>query len=72
MALWGGSVLAVGLLNLAKPKYGEKLLDALGSVYPGAGRPNTLKRVFLRTAYASADGVAGGLLFARLYNCLAK
>ncbi|MGE5568110.1 MAG: hypothetical protein ACM3S5_03640 [Rhodospirillales bacterium] len=72
VALWGGGVLAIGLLNLAKPKYGEKALEALGSVYPGTGRPNTLKRVLLRTAWASADGAAGGLLFARLYNCLAK
>lgn len=72
VALWGGGVLAIGLLNLAKPKYGDKVLETLGSVYPGTGRPNTLKRVLLRTAYASADGVAGGYLFARLYNCLSR
>lgn len=71
-AFWGGAVLIVGLVNLAKPKYGDKLLDAVGSVYPGTGRPNSLKRVLLRTAYASADGAAGGYLFGRLYNCLSK
>jgi hypothetical protein len=52
--------------------YGDKVLDLLGSVYPGAGRPNSLKRVLLRTAYASADAAAGGYVLGRLYNVLAK
>ncbi len=71
-ALWGGGVLILGLVNLAKPKYADKALDLAGSVYPGTGRPNSLKRVLLRSAYAAGDAAAGGYVFGRFYNWLAR
>jgi hypothetical protein len=71
-ALWGGALLVVGLVNLAKPKYGEDLLRVIGSVYPCTGTERNAQTILTRTAFGFADGVIGGCLFSLLYNQLAK
>ncbi len=70
-ALWGLSVLLVGLLNLAFPTYGVAFLQVVASVYPGYHATATLGSVLTGTGYALLDGALGGWLFAWLYNRLA-
>jgi hypothetical protein len=71
--LWGGGLLAVGLVNLGFPNYGKTMLELCASVYPGyhAGVA-TLGNVMVGTLYALLDGAAGGALFAWIYNRLAQ
>lgn len=66
--LWGASVLAVGLINLAVPTYGLTFLWFISSVYPGYKAEPTLISVLIGTGYALVDGVIGGTIFAWLYN----
>ena len=65
---WGGSVLIVGLLNLAAPTYGLTFLWFASSVYPGYKAEPTLLSVLIGTAYAILDGAVSGAGFAWLYN----
>ena len=71
-ALWGGSVLFVGLLNLAAPDYGREFLELLGSVYPGYTVDRTMPSVLIATGYGMVDGAIGGWLVGWLYNRLVK
>ncbi len=70
--LWGGAVLSVGLVNLARPRYGKTFLRAVASIYPGYKGEATPAQVAIATAYALADGAAGGAICGWLYNRLAK
>ncbi len=65
---WGGAVLTLGLLNMAKPTYGKRFLRVIGSIYPGYHATPNAKDVATGTAYALVDGLLGGALFAALYN----
>jgi len=67
-ALWGLSVLAVGLVNLAQPNYGTAFLEGLASVYPGYHATASIGDVLVGTGYALLDGAVTGWLFAWLYN----
>jgi hypothetical protein len=66
--LWGGGVLAVGLINLARPRYARRFLEMMSSVYPGYHGSRRAADVLVGTAYATLDGATAGLLFAWLYN----
>lgn len=67
-ALWGGSVLFVGLVNLSNPGYGSEFLNVLGSVYPGYHPAHTVESVLIGTGYGLLDGAIGGWLTGWLYN----
>jgi hypothetical protein len=69
---WGGAVLTVEAVNLIVPSYGSGFLKLISSIYPGYKRRRTAKQVALGAGYAAIDGVVGGLMFALLYNRLAK
>lgn len=70
-AVWGLSVLFVGLVNLTLPDYGREFLELAGSVYPGYNVDRTLGEVLIVTGYGLANGAIGGWLIALLYNRLA-
>lgn len=70
-ALWGLSVLAVGLVNLARPGYGAAFLEGLASVYPGYHATSSFGDVLVGTGYALLDGAVTGWLLAWLYNRIA-
>jgi len=71
-ALWGGSALLVGLINLAHLDYGREFLALLASVYPGYTAEPSVTSVLIGTGYALVDGAVGGWLLGWLYNRLAK
>lgn len=66
--LWGGCLLAVGLINLAVPTYGLDFLRGMSSVYPGYHASRSFLEVLVGTGYGLVDGAIGGLIFAWLYN----
>jgi hypothetical protein len=66
--LWGGAVLTVGLLNIAKPSYGKRFLRVIDSVYPGYHATADARNVAIGTCYALIDGAVGGAVFASVYN----
>jgi hypothetical protein len=69
--LWGGCILAVGLINLAAPSYGLDFLRMVSSVYPGFHPAHSVGEVILGTVYGLVDGGIAGYLFALLYNWIA-
>lgn len=69
--LWGGGILAVGLVNLAVPTYGESFLQMASSIYPGFHNSRTFLDVLVGTGYGLVDGGVGCLLLAWLYNIFA-
>lgn len=71
-ALWAGSFLLIGLINLSAPSYGLELLELLSSLYPGYTVDRTIESVFVGTGYALVDGAASGWVLGWLYNRLIK
>ncbi|MBI4004058.1 MAG: hypothetical protein HY353_03470 [Candidatus Omnitrophica bacterium] len=71
-ALWAGSFLLVGLVNLSAPTYGLEFLELMASLYPGYTADRTLESVLVGTGYALVDGAIGGWLFGWLYNRLVR
>jgi len=71
-ALWAGSFLLVGLVNLSSPTYGLEFLELMASLYPGYTADRTFESVLIGTGYALVDGAVGGWLFGWLYNRLVK
>jgi len=71
-ALWGTSMLLVGLINLSVPDYGREFLELLASVYPGYHTDRTIEGVMVGTGYALVDGAVSGWLLAWLYNRVLK
>lgn len=69
-SLWGSALLAVGLVNLAKPEYGREFLKVMSSVYPGANRKRNAGRVLLGGAWGFADGFLAGLIFSSVYRAI--
>jgi len=67
-ALWGLTVLVVGLLSLTRPSYGLAFLQCLSSLYPGYHATPSLGDVLTGTGYALVDGAVTGWLFGWLYN----
>lgn len=70
--LWGGCVLAVGLVNLICGSYALQFLQILASFYPGYHATRSIGEVIIVTLYAVADGLIGGVVFGWLYNRLAS
>jgi hypothetical protein len=66
--LWGGALLFVGLIHLAKPTYGVAFLETMSSVYPWFRASRTLGDVVIGTVDGLIDGAIAGLLLAWLYN----
>ena len=70
--LWGGSILAVGLADLAWPGYGREFLELVSSIYPGYQAISTIGQVVVGTLYGIVDGAIGGAVFGWLYNWLSQ
>jgi hypothetical protein len=68
--VWGGSMLTLGLINRAAPRYGKQFLKLMSSVYPGFHDSRTLPDVLVGTGYGLVDGAVAGALIATLYNQL--
>lgn len=68
--LLGGSLLVVGLVNLAVPGYGESFLKLFDSIYPGFDNEHTLVSVLFGTLYGLVDGGVTGAIFGWIYNHL--
>jgi hypothetical protein len=69
--VWGAAILLVGLLNLARPGYGNDFLQMTSSVYPWFHDAHTLRSVIMGTIDGFVDGVIAGAIFGVLYNALA-
>jgi hypothetical protein len=69
---WGGSILLVGLANLAWPSYGHDFLELAASIYPGYRAGATIGQVVIGTLYGLVDGAIGGAVFGWIYNWLSQ
>ena len=65
---WAFVMLAVGILNLIWPEYGDAFLSMVASLYPGFKASGTFIDVIVGTLYALVDGAICGFVFALLYN----
>lgn len=70
--LWGGCVLLMGVANLICAGYGAHFLEFLSSIYPGYHATRSIVEIVIVTCYALVDGLAGGAIFAWLYNRFVK
>jgi len=70
--VWALAILIVGVANLAWPGYGRAFLDLAASLYPGYRPGSGAGSVVTGTLYGLVDGAGGGLVFAWLYNLLAR
>lgn len=70
--VWGTAIFIIGGINSVVPDYGEPVLALVVSLYPGYDANGGLGDLLLGTAYAVFDGLAGGFVFALLYNTVAK
>ena len=68
--LWGGAILVVGLINLARPEYGMDFLAMMNSVYPWFHSTHTFASVVIGTMDGLIDGAVAGCLFGWLYNAM--
>jgi hypothetical protein len=66
--LWGGALLFVGLINLARPAYGVTFLQMMSSIYPWFHASRTFGDVVIATVDGLVDGAVAGFLLAWLYN----
>jgi len=66
--LWGGAILLVGFINLARPAYGVNFLAMMNSVYPWFHSSRTIASVTIGTIDGLIDGAIAGCLFGWLYN----
>jgi hypothetical protein len=66
--LWGGCMLAVGLIHWGDASYGADFLRIMSSVYPGYHASATLGSVAIGTLYGLLDGAFGGFLFSSIYD----
>lgn len=70
--VWGAAIFVIGGLNSFVPGYGDAVLALVVSIYPGFDADGSLPDLLLGTAYAAFDGLAAGLVFALLYNAVAR
>lgn len=70
--LWGGAILCLGLVHLLSPGYGSSFLEGISSIYPGFHGARSFDDALVGAAYALIDGGLGGLVFAWLYNLVAR
>ena len=69
--VWGTAIFVIGGINSLVPGYGEPVLALVVSLYPGYDASGGFGDLLLGTAYAVFDGLAGGFVFALLYNTVA-
>ncbi len=69
--VWGAAIFVIGGINSVVPGYGEPVLALVVSLYPGYDASGGLGDLLLGTVYAVFDGLAGGFVFALLYNAVA-
>jgi hypothetical protein len=69
---WGAAILIVALANLIWPNYGRAFLDLAASLYPGYHPGSGLASVVTVTLYGLVDGALAGVVFAWLYNFIAR
>src|SRR4051812_47070099 len=69
--IWGGCMLTVGIINLAKRSYGKRFLRMMSSMYPRFHASRTVPDVLVGAGYGFTDGAVAGALYAMLYNRLA-
>ena len=70
--VWGAAIFVIGGINALVPGYGETVLALVASIYPGYEASGGLGDLLLGTTYAFADGLAGGFVFALLYNTVVR
>jgi hypothetical protein len=70
--IWSAAILLVGIANIMYPDYGVQFLELISSIYPGYQPFGGVSSVIIGTLYGFVDAGIGGLIFAWLYNCLAK
>lgn len=70
--LWGGCILFVGLIHLARPEYGTQFLEGMSSVYPWFHGARSAGDAVVGTLEGLVDGFMGGAVFAWLYNLSVK
>jgi hypothetical protein len=66
--LWGGAILLVELINLARPEYGMHFLTLIYSVYPWLHSTSRAATVAIGAIDGLLDGAIAGVLFTWLYN----
>lgn len=66
--LWGGAILLVELINLARPEYGMNFLTMMNSVYPWFHSSHRVASIVIGAIDGLIDGAVAGLLFTWLYN----
>ncbi|MGB2607035.1 MAG: hypothetical protein WBC78_25755 [Candidatus Sulfotelmatobacter sp.] len=66
--LWGLAMLVTTLANLIWGNFGQQFLQTMSSVYPGYHATRSIAEVIVGTLYGAVDGLAGGAVFACLYN----
>ncbi len=69
--LWGGALLLVGLLHMARPGYGTEFLRMTGSVYPWFHGASSAGDVLVGAVDGLVDGTIAGFVFGWLYNSFA-
>ncbi len=72
-SIWSLAVFSVGTANLFWPAYGVEFLKIIESIYPGYhfGKWG-FTGVIVATLYAALDAWIVGVIFALIYNKLAK
>lgn len=70
--VWGAAIFIIGGLNSLVPGYGDPILALVVSIYPGYDASGALGDLLLGTTYAFFDGLAGGFVFALMYNGVAR
>lgn len=68
MIVWGGTVLAVGLVHAVMPPHGAEFLQWVSIFYPGYEGPGGFVSILVVTLYAALDGLVTGAIVAWIYN----
>lgn len=71
-AFWALTFLMVGITNLVWSGYGSTFLQVVASIYPGYHAETCVRDIAVGTLYALVDGTIAGLIFACLYNLVAR
>ena len=70
--VWGGAIFVIGGINALVPGYGDTVLAMVASIYPGYEASGSFGDLLLGSTYAFFDGLAGGFVFALLYNTVVR
>ena len=69
---WGLAMLLVGTANFIWPAYGVEFLEVVSSIYPGYETGTGATGIVISSIYGVVDAGIAGVIFAWLYNLLAK